>query len=84
MSEGTIITPDGEVATKPTILLDHEEAALLRLYKKFLAKRGLREALYCNACWDGNREDGCRAHVTDAQIVIDCRCTLRFHQGQSF
>lgn len=81
---GTIVQPDGSLAEKPVTALSSEEAALLRLYKKFLQQHGLREALYCSACWDGSREDGCRAYVTDSQILIECRCAMRFHQGQSF
>lgn len=79
-----ILGPDGEVATKPTVILDQEEAELLRKYRKFLQKRGLREALYCNTCWSGNREDGCKAFVTDGQIGIECRCQFRFYQGQTY
>lgn len=79
-----ILGPDGELATKPTTILTQEEADILRSYKKFLAARGLREALYCNACWSGDREDGCKAFVTDGQIAIECRCRLRFFQGQTF
>jgi hypothetical protein len=78
---GTIVTPEGEVATKPTVLLTTEEAELLRQYKKFLGKRNLREALYCQDCWNHNLEDGCRAFVTSSQILIECRCKMRFFQG---
>jgi hypothetical protein len=81
---GTIVNPDGTVANRPTVLLTQEEAELLRRYKQFLRKRGLREALYCQSCWDGNREDGCKAFVTTEQIAIVCRCTTRFFQGSTF
>lgn len=79
-----IVGPDGELLTKPTTVLTQEDADLLRKYKKFLDARGLREALYCKACWDGDRHDGCKAFVTDSQIAIECRCSLRFYQGQSY
>ncbi len=82
---GTIIAPDGTVANRPTIVLSQEEAELLRKYKKFLAARGLREALYCNHCWSGNLADGVsEAYVTNQQIVIKCNHRLLFYQGQTF
>ena len=83
-TKSLIVTPDGEMAEKPTLILDSKEADLLRRYKKLLLKYGLREALYCNTCFEGNLADGMRAFVTDSQILLDCRCTTRFYQGQSF
>lgn len=79
-----ILAPDGSVASLPTVLLSDEDARLLRTYKKFLQKHGLREALYCNQCWSGEREDGCKAFVTTNQVLIQCRCRMRFHQGMTF
>lgn len=76
--------PNGEQATLPTTVLDQSEADLLRKYKQFLQKHGLREALYCNTCWTGEREDGCKAFVTPNQIGIQCRCRMRFFQGASY
>lgn len=61
-----------------------DEAVLLRAYKKFLQKYDLREALYCQWCWGHNLADGCEAHVTDGDIMIRCRCTLRHHKGSSY
>ena len=81
---GTILAPDGSVAALPTQLLSDEDARLLRTYKKFLNRYGLREALYCQKCWDSSLEDGCKAFVTTNQILIQCRCKMRFHQGQTF
>ena len=82
---GTIVAPDGTVATRPTLVLTDEEARLLRTYKKFLLKYHLREALYCQDCWDGSStQDGCRAFVTADQILIECRCKMRFHQGAAY
>ena len=79
-----ILGPDGSVASLPTVLLSDEDARLLRTYKKFLQRHGLREALYCSHCWTGEREDGCKAFVTPNQIGIHCRCRMRFHQGQTY
>ncbi len=78
---GTIIDPQGNVATRPTTVLSPREATLLRQYKKFLEKHHLREALYCNDCFEGNLADGCKAFVTDGQIGILCRCKMRVFQG---
>jgi len=80
----TILAPDGSTANYPTVYLTGEEATLLRTYKKFLNRLGLKEALYCNACWEQNLQHGCEAYVTDQQIMIKCRCKVRFFQGQTF
>ena len=81
---GAIVSPDGEVLNKPTVLLSKDEAELLRNYKKFLQRRGLREAIYCNHCWQGDLSDGMDAFVTDGQILFKCRHRLLFYQGQTF
>lgn len=81
---GTILSPDGSLATIKTVILDREDAELLRRYKKFLSRHGLREALFCNSCWDTHSlADGCEAHVTNHDILIRCRCTQRFYRGMS-
>lgn len=79
-----ILGPDGAVASLPTVILSEDEARLLRTYKKFLERHGLREALYCNQCWSGEREDGVKAFVTTNQIGIHCRCRMRFFQGMTY
>lgn len=79
-----ILGPDGEQATLPTRILSDGEARILREYKKFLQKHGLREALYCQNCWNGEKHDGCKAFVTDHQILIQCRCSMRFFQGSTY
>lgn len=81
---GTLVDANGEVIGKPTVILSKEEAELLRNYKKFLQKRGLREALYCNTCWQGDLADGMNAFVTDGQILFNCRHRMLFYQGQTF
>jgi hypothetical protein len=83
-AQGTIVNPDGTLANRPTIQLSKDDAELLRSYKRFLQRLGLREALYCNHCWSGDREDGCKAFVTDSQIAVICRCRMRVHLGQTF
>lgn len=82
--EGTLVAPDGTVLNRPTQVLSDADATLLRAYKKLLMKLNLREALYCNDCWSGDREDGCKAYVQDGQIGILCRCKQRIHLGQTF
>lgn len=81
MEKSIIVTPDGSPAQLDTIHLDQAEAMLLRQYKKFLQRRGLKEALYCDACWGNHVHNGCEAQVTDGQIFIKCRCTLRTYTG---
>ena len=83
-TKATILAPDGSVANIPGISLTPEEAELLRNYKRFLARHRLREALYCQDCWEGDRHDGCEAFVTDSKIGIRCRCRLRFYQGATY
>ena len=79
-----ILGPDGNVAVLPTVILSDEDARLLRTYKKFLERHGLRDALYCNDCWSGEREDGVKAFVTPNQIGMHCRCKMRFFNGMTF
>jgi hypothetical protein len=84
VTEGTILDANGSIVNKPTKLLSADDAKLLRAYKKFLMVHGLREAVYCNECFSGNLSDGMRAHVTDGQILFECRHRMLFHQGQTF
>jgi hypothetical protein len=81
---GTIVNAQGEVVSKPTVLLSQEEAELLRKYKKFLHKRGLREALYCNTCFNGSLSDGMDAFVTDGQIMFKCHHRMLYYHGTSY
>lgn len=84
VTEGVILDANGQPATFPTQLLTSEEAALLRLYKKFLHSHGMREAVYCNTCYQGAQHDGMEAYVTDGSIFFKCRHRILFHKGQSF
>jgi hypothetical protein len=61
-----------------------EQARLLRQYKKLLSDLGLKEALYCDDCFENNLAHGCEAFVTGTQIVIRCRCKLRFFEGPTY
>lgn len=81
---GTIVDANGEVVNKPTVLLSKEEAELLRKYKKFLQARGLKEAIFCTTCWDGDLSDGMDAHVTEGQILFKCAHRMLFYQGMTF
>lgn len=76
-----IVGPDGSILNKPTIQLDAKDAALLREYRKFLERQGLREALFCEKCWNRNLEDGTRAHVTPSSVMIECRCRRLLFTG---
>ena len=78
-----IVSPDGTAANYPTVLLSMEDAKLLREYKKFLLRMGLKEAVYCNSCYERNLSHGTEFFVTSDQIMIKCRCQVRFYQGQT-
>jgi hypothetical protein len=81
---GTIVTPDGTIANRPTVMLTDDEAKLLRAYKKFLEHHGLREALFCNTCWNLEIHDGLEAYVLGHKIGLICRCTTRLHFGYTY
>ena len=76
-----IIGPDGSILNKPTIPIEPEEARLLKKYRAFLEKYGLREAIFCQQCFDGNRADGTRFHVTPNGVMIECRCRTLLYAG---
>jgi hypothetical protein len=75
-----VVVPEEGVKT---VMLDAADALLLRSYKKFLTRMGLKEALYCDACWERNLGHGCHARITDHEIFIKCRCKFRLFQGPS-
>lgn len=81
MDLDTLVTADGSLVTKRNVPISVEDHLLLLKYKRFLERQGLREALYCNTCWEGNREDGTRAAVTSSSVLIECRCTTRSRAG---
>ncbi len=60
------------------------DAELLRKYKKFLLKHGLKESLWCAVCAEAGRSDGLRASVMDDKIDLACRCTVRRYRGQTY
>lgn len=84
VTEGVILDANGQPTSLPTKLLTAEEAALLRLYKKFLHTHGMREAVFCNTCFEGNISDGMEAHVTDSEVLFRCRHRLLFYKGSSY
>lgn len=65
-------------------ILAQGDAELLRKYKKFLIKYGLKEALYCQKCSVAGRDEGLRAFVTDSRIGMICRCTARHYNGATY
>ena len=67
-----------------TELLTDADAALLREYKRFLMKHGMRESLWCMRCEEHGRPPGLKAYVTDGKIDFECRCTVRRYRGQTF
>lgn len=84
MSESSlIVAPDDTATSLPTRMLTAADAQLLRQYRQFLMTYDLREALYCNACFERDASDGCRAGVTSERIAIVCRCQARVFEGQT-
>jgi hypothetical protein len=65
-------------------LLSQADAELLREYKKFLVKYGMRESLWCSKCEAEGRPAGLKAYVTDSKIDFECRCTVRRYRGQTY
>ena len=84
LDRALILAPDGALAQRQQVVFTPEEARLMREYKKLLQRHQLLEATYCAKCFEGNREDGCRAYVTADQILIECRCKVRLFQGHTF
>ena len=77
----TLVGPDGTLVIKQNVPMSVEDHQLLLQYRKFLLRQGLREALFCNDCFEGNRNEGTRAHVTDSSVLIECRCKTRSRAG---
>ena len=74
---------NGAHVTREKLLSQHD-AELLRKYKKFLLKYGLKEALWCLHCDEAERPPGLRATVTESTIDFACRCTVRRYRGQTY
>ena len=78
-----IIGPDGARMDRPVVELSATDAEICRAYKRFKLRMGLKEVNYCAKCWNGNLADGMRGHVTDSDIVYECRCRFLVHQGMT-
>lgn len=82
---GFILDPNTqEPIAITTVKLDAEDAALLRRYKKFLERYGLKEALYCDGCWERDLSHGLEAYVTSDKVFLKCRCSLRIFDGPTY
>ena len=84
--EVTLYGPDGApIEQLPQETFTPEELYLLAQYKKFLFRRGYKEALYCNRCWEQNLHHGCEAHVKmnglTVEAMIRCRCRVAYSKG---
>lgn len=66
----------------PTVNMTDDESKVLRQYRRFMIDRHVKEALYCQTCWDRNLYDGCRATVSDGAIDIICRHVHLRHRGR--
>lgn len=85
-TKGFIIDPStGAAAQLETILLTDQQARIMRDYKKLvLGPLGLKEALYCDQCWEHNLSHGLHAEVTSERIIMKCRCQLRVYNGPTY
>ncbi len=83
-TQGTIVGVDGEVLQRPTKLISPDEATLVRSYFKFvIGILRLEPEFLCADCFDGTQESAATYDINEQQIVIVCRCSLRFHQGET-
>lgn len=81
---GQIVGPDGAPINLPTTLLDAAQAAALRAYFVWLMRDAkLEPELLCRSCYDGSRDSKAEFNIDEQQIVITCRCQIRFFQGAS-
>ena len=80
---GQITTPSGELAIKPTLLLSGTELDIIRAYRDFLERAHLEPELFCHDCFTGHRESMAVYEVTPEQVLIACRCRMRFGQAPS-
>lgn len=85
MAGSFILDPQtGEPAAIATVMLSADDAALLRRYKKFLSRYGLKEALYCDGCWGRDLSHGLEAYVTSDKVFLKCRCSVRIFDGPTY
>lgn len=79
-----IVTPDGDVATKPTTIIGTEAAQIMRAWFYWAMSHQLEPELYCANCakaWA--RSAKATYNITETEIQIICECQLRFFQGAS-
>ena len=79
-----ILGPDGVPASLSTVLLTGDEARLLRKYKQFLNRHHMKEAMYCEDCWEHNLQHGMEAFVTTERILFKCRCRAVYYEGPTY
>ena len=66
----------------PEVRWSASVASLFRRYdREVLVPLSLKEALHCTTCFDHDRPDGCRAHVTGSELLVECRCQRRTFTG---
>ncbi len=87
---GTILGPDGAPASRPTVVLSPDEAALVRSYMWMMISAGYDPSFGCIQCLPvgprGYRIDPevmATYLIDEAQIVITCACRQVFHQGHT-
>lgn len=81
----TLYGADGEPTNLPHEPISDDELRLLLEYKRFLAKHGYREAVYCSRCWGNNLADGTEFRVQTSGLTVEamirCRCRVAYGKG---
>jgi len=81
-TSGHLFGPNGETVQTPAVLMTREEAQALRQYATFLRARRLSTKYFCRGCWSGRvTEEGLMVKISPHQIVLPCRCRIRYWQG---
>lgn len=71
---------EGALLSRPTVMLEPQEAQVLRAAAKQLRGKRFRMLVRCDACFEAGRGDGMRGEITAQHIALECRCRfLRFH-----
>lgn len=82
---GQLITAGVPVAVQ-TVLLSDQDAKILRQYGRMLEDRNLEARRWCRQCWQNRLADETviQEQMSEAQIVLACRCMIRFFQGTRY
>ena len=79
--EGQILAPDGTPGNCPATIIGADAAAILRNYFHWALTSQLEPELFCVSCYDHTRESRAVYEIDAQQIVIQCRCQIRYFKG---